>query len=102
MAKRIKSAIKRAQIAERNRQRNVAVRSEVKTRIKRTHEAAVSGEDPDKVVELLRKAISTIDRAARKGVLHRNAAARRKSRLAKALLAKGVSCHGTDKSSEIV
>lgn len=89
MAKRIKSAIKRAEISERNRQQNVAGRSEVKTRVKRVHDAATSGDDGAKTLELLKKAISTIDRAAQKGVIHRNAAARRKSRLVKALSEKG-------------
>lgn len=89
MAKRIKSAIKRAEISERNRQRNVAVKSEIKTRVKRVNEAMASGEDAAKTVELLKTAISKLDRAARKGIIHPNAAARRKSRLVKAAAAKG-------------
>jgi len=84
MANRIKSGIKRVQIAERNRLRNVAVKSEVKTRFKRVHEA-MKTEDQAQTVESLRKAISTIDRAVRKGVIHPNTAARRKSRLVKAV-----------------
>ena len=88
MAKRIKSGIKRTEIAARNHQRNVATKSEVKTRFRRVAEANAVG--ADNTVELLKKAISTIDRAARKGVIHPNAAARRKSRLIKALAAKGV------------
>ncbi len=91
MAKRIKSGIKRTEIAERNRLRNVAGKSEVKTRFKRVVEAAGAGEDSAKTVELLKKAIRTIDRAAHKGIIHPNTAARRKSRLVKALAAKGVS-----------
>ena len=90
MAKRTKSGIKRVEIAERNRQRNVAVKSEVKTRFKRVHEAMNHGGDQAQTPELLKVAISTIDRAARKGIIHPNAAARRKSRLVKALNAKTV------------
>ncbi len=91
MAKRIKSGIKRTEIAERNHQRNVACKSEVKTRFKRVVEASHAGEDSAKTVELLKRAISTIDRAAHKGIIHPNAAARRKSRLVRSLAAKGVS-----------
>lgn len=89
MAKRIKSGIKRVQVAERNRLRNVAVKSAVKTRIKRVHEA-MTGDDQARTADLLKMAISTIDRAARKGILHPNTAARRKSRLVKAFNAKTV------------
>lgn len=79
MAKRIKSGIKRVEIAERNRLRNVAVKSEVKTRVKRVHE--VMGNGGENASEVLKKAISTLDRAVKKGVLHQNTAARKKSRL---------------------
>jgi len=89
VAKRIKSGIKRVEIAERNRQRNVAVKSAVKTRIKRVNEA-MTGEDKALTADLLKVAISAIDRAARKGILHPNTAARRKSRLVKAYNAKTV------------
>lgn len=90
MAKRIKSGLKRVEVAERNRQRNVAVKSAVKTRIKRVNEAMTHGEDQALTADLLKVAISAIDRAARKGILHPNTAARRKSRLVKALNAKTV------------
>ncbi len=84
MANRIKSGIKRVQVAERNRLRNVAVKSEIKTRFKRVHET-MKNDDQAQTVENLRKAISTIDRAVRKGIVHANTAARRKSRLVKAV-----------------
>lgn len=90
MAKRTKSGIKRVEIAERNRQRNVAVKSEVKTRFKRAHEAVSNSEEQALTSELLKAAISTIDRAARKGIIHANTAARRKSRLVKTFNAKTV------------
>lgn len=80
MAKRIKSGIKRVEIAERNRQRNVAVKSAVKTQLKKANTAVAGTGD---VKETSVAAISSIDRAARKGVIHPNKAARLKSRLMK-------------------
>jgi small subunit ribosomal protein S20 len=80
MAKRIKSGIKRVEIAERNRQRNVAVKSEMKTRIKQAV-TALTGPAAEGNVAVT--AISAIDRAAKKGVIHPNKAARLKSRLMK-------------------
>ena len=81
MAKRIKSGIKRVEIAERNRLRNVAVKSEMKTRIKKANTAIESTETESKPVVIA--AVSTIDRAAKKGAIHPNKAARLKSRLMK-------------------
>jgi small subunit ribosomal protein S20 len=81
MAKRIKSGLKRVEVAERNRQRNIAVKSVVKTRIKQTLSAIeTTGAE---VQPAAITAISTIDRAAKKGVIHPNKAARLKSRLMK-------------------
>lgn len=74
----IKSQIKRNRQNEKARLRNKAVRSEVKTRIKRAEA------DPTDA-EATRKAMSTIDRARSKGVLHPNTAARKKSRLQRRL-----------------
>ena len=80
MAKRIKSGIKRVEIAERNRQRNVAAKSEVKTRIKQVKTAIDgSGDVPATAIT----AVSAIDKAARKGIIHPNKAARLKSRMMK-------------------
>jgi len=79
----IKSAIKRIEIAEKNRARNRAVKSSVKTAVRRFQEAAAS-KDSAKAKEALVKAVSQIDRAASKGVIHKNAAARKKSALMKA------------------
>ena len=59
---------------------NKAIRSELKTRERRAIEAAESG-DADAASEALRQAQKRIDMACSKGVLHSNAAARRKSRL---------------------
>ncbi len=79
----IKSQIKRNRTNEAARERNKSVRSEVKTRTK-SAEAAIA-EGSDDAAELTRAAIKAIDTAATKGVYHRNAAARRKSRLARSL-----------------
>lgn len=79
----IKSQIKRNRQNEKARLRNKAVRSELKTRVKNAEAAAASGDEA--AAPAATKAISTIDRAASKGVIHRNAAARKKSRLAKRL-----------------
>ncbi len=76
-----KQAIKRIGTAEKRRQRNQAVRSETRTFLKRARAAIV--QNPEESQEDLRAAISALDRAARKGVIHRNNAARRKSRLMK-------------------
>lgn len=62
--------------------RNRSLRSSVKTKITRFRRAATAGEE---LTELATTAISALDRAASKGVLHPRNAARRKSRLAKRL-----------------
>ena len=75
----IKSQIKRNRQTIKRTERNKAVRSEVKTRTKRAATAAAEG--ADNAEELARAAQKRIDTAAAKGVIHKNAAARRKSRL---------------------
>ena len=67
---------------EKRRLRNRAVRSRMRTFIKKAKLAIESG-DRELAEESVRQAISEIDRAAKKGVIHRNNAARRKSRLMK-------------------
>lgn len=76
----IKSQIKRNEQNEKRRVRNKAVRSDMKTRTKTVEAAAAAGADTD---EALRIAIARIDKAASKGVIHKNTAARKKSRLVK-------------------
>ncbi|MGH1504997.1 MAG: 30S ribosomal protein S20 [Acidimicrobiales bacterium] len=73
----IKSQIKRNRQNEKRRLRNRAVRAELLTREKSAEAAAGT----DNEAEALRLAIKRIDKAAQKGVLHKKAAARRKSRL---------------------
>jgi small subunit ribosomal protein S20 len=74
----IKSQIKRNRTNEKARMRNKSVRSAVKTTIRRFHEAVAAG-DADKAKEYARQAGRELDKAASKGVLHRNQAANRKS-----------------------
>jgi small subunit ribosomal protein S20 len=76
----IASQIKRNRQSERQRQRNQAIRSELKTRTRAAMIAAESG-DSDAAVEALRLAQRRIDTAVAKGVLHKKTAARRKARL---------------------
>jgi small subunit ribosomal protein S20 len=77
----IKSQIKRNRQNEKRAVRNKSVRSELKTRTKAA--AAAAAEGADNAAELTRLAVKRIDSAAAKGVIHKNAAARRKSRLMK-------------------
>lgn len=75
-----KQAAKRVRTSNLRRQKNRAVRSSIKSKIKNTIAA-----EPAKRAELLVESVSTIDKAAKAGVIHKNTAARRKSRLQKAL-----------------
>jgi small subunit ribosomal protein S20 len=79
----IKSQIKRNLQNQKRHERNKAVRSELKTRVKRAATAAESGADD--AVELARSAVRKLDKAAEKGIIHKNQASRRKSRLMKRL-----------------
>ena len=79
----IKSAIKKARQDEKRTARNRAVRSRMRTYVKQANTAIVTGEED--AVEAVRAAISELDRAAKKGIIHSNNAARRKSRLMKKL-----------------
>jgi len=77
----IKSQIKRNRQNEKRRVANKTVRSELRTRVKNALAAADEGaENLDAASSI---AMKRIDKAANKGVIHKNAAARRKSRLAK-------------------
>jgi small subunit ribosomal protein S20 len=77
-----KSAIKRAQQAEKRRLRNSHVKSTMKTQIKKAL-SALSENNAATIEPTAKAAIAYIDKAASKGVIHRNQAARRISRLAK-------------------
>jgi small subunit ribosomal protein S20 len=81
----IKSQIKRNKQNERARLRNKAVKAEVKTRTKSALTAAERNDDNS--VEALRLAVKRIDMAAAKGVIHKNQASNRKSRLMRRIAA---------------
>jgi small subunit ribosomal protein S20 len=78
------SARKRALQSENNRQRNRAYRSRMHTAIKQLR-TAIQAQDSVKARLLLPETIRIVDATAAKGVIHRNAAARTKSRLARAV-----------------
>ena len=80
----IKSAKKRVLVAERNRLRNQAFRTSIKTAVKKVLELA-KAEDKDALKSALSKAYQLCDKAVSKGILHKNTAARKKSRLTKAV-----------------
>lgn len=75
-----KSALKRIRTAEKKRLRNRPFRSAARTYVKKAELAIVAG-DQDAAQQAVATAVSTLDRVAQKGVIHRNNAARRKSRL---------------------
>ena len=75
-----KSAQKHTRSDERKRVRNLKVRSRVKTFIRKA-EQTITGSDSTLTLESVRQACAELDKAASKGVIHKNNAARRKSRL---------------------
>lgn len=83
----IKSQIKRNKTNEKARLRNKAVKSSVKTAVRAAREAVLAG-DTEKAVAAVRLAGKKLDKAASKGVMHKNAAANKKSALAKLVAAK--------------
>ncbi len=90
MAKRTASAKKQARASVRRTLRNRAVRSEVKTKIVKARRSLAGGPvaESDRYAIAL-EAIRSLDRAASKGILHRNNAARRKARLTRQLVKLG-------------
>lgn len=80
----IKSAKKRILVNRTKAERNKSIKSAVKTSIKKV-EAAVAASDKEAASNALVDAISTIDKAATKGVYHKNNASRKVSRLSKAV-----------------
>ncbi|MEJ5239625.1 MAG: 30S ribosomal protein S20 [Anaerolineales bacterium] len=80
----IKSQIKRNRQNEKRRLRNRMIRGQARSALKRALEAIESGQVTD---EIIRQAVKALDKAAEKGVLHKNNVARRKSRLMKRLAA---------------
>ena len=82
----IKSQIKRNKTNEKARERNKAVKSELKTGVRRTREAIAAG-DKAAAEKALAKASKKLDKAVSKGVIHENQAANRKSAIAKQVAA---------------
>jgi small subunit ribosomal protein S20 len=80
----IKSQIKRIKQNEKARQRNKAVKSELRTYVRKFREAADAG-DVEEATVALRLASRKLDKAVSKGVIHKNQAANRKSAIAKRL-----------------
>jgi small subunit ribosomal protein S20 len=78
----IKSQIKRIGTNKKAQERNKAVKSEVKTAVRATREAVVAG-DKAKATSALKVASKKLDKAASKGVIHKNQAANKKSAIAK-------------------
>ena len=79
-----KSAQKQERVASRRAQRNKSARSQVKTNIIKAEKLIFSGE-PKAAQEAVTTAVTSLDKAAEKGILHKNNTARRKSRLVKKL-----------------
>lgn len=79
-----KSAIKRIRTNERKRQRNRVYRSKTRTEVKKAQDQIAAGNKDDAIAQV-REAIALLDKSADKGVIHKNNAARRKSRLMKRL-----------------
>ncbi len=82
----IKSQIKRLRQNEKRRLRNRIYRGRARTMVKRARQAIESGE-LESARQALRQAVSALDKAAEKGILHKNNVARRKSRLMRRLAA---------------
>lgn len=82
----IKSAIKRNKQNEKRRLRNRVYRGSTRTYIARAR-VALDGQDPVAAEAATMTAVAALDKAAQKGVIHKNNAARRKSRLMKRLAA---------------
>ena len=82
----IKSQIKRNKTNIKATERNKAVKSELRTEVRRTREAVAAG-DKAAAEKALTKATKKLDKAASKGVIHANQAANRKSAIAKQVAA---------------
>ncbi len=83
----IKSAMKRVKITKTQNLRNRMIISDLKTALKKFDKALESGEEAA-INEMYTTAVSKVDKAVTKGVIHKNAANRKKAQLAKKLAAK--------------
>jgi small subunit ribosomal protein S20 len=80
-----RSALKRIRSSEKKRQRNRVFRSSARTYVKKARKLIIEQGRNEESEAAVRQAVSALDRAAQKGVIHKNNAARRKSRLMKML-----------------
>ncbi len=80
----IKSAKKRISVIKTKTERNKAIKSATKTAIRKVH-AAIAANDKEAAAEALSRAASAINKAASKGVYHKNTSSRKVSRLSKAV-----------------
>ncbi len=78
----IKSAIKRVNVNKKKNLENKSIKSQINTSVKK-FEDAVNAKDVERATKLYAEAVSVIDSAASKKVIHKNTASRKKSRLAK-------------------
>jgi len=91
-----KSAQKAARVAQRKAERNRPIRSSVKTYVTKARRLILEN-DLDAAQEVVKQAMTVLDKAAQKGVIHPNNAARRKSRLMKRLNAALAESQGQEK-----
>ncbi|MBE3587573.1 MAG: 30S ribosomal protein S20 [Thermoanaerobacteraceae bacterium] len=77
----IKSAIKRVRITRKRTLRNARLKSALRTAIRKFERTLAAGAGVEETRATLRRALVAIDKAVTKGILHKNAAARKKSRL---------------------
>jgi small subunit ribosomal protein S20 len=80
-----RSALKRIRSSEKKRQRNRIFRSSARTYVKKARQSIIEQGRTEESQAAVRQAISALDKAAQKGVIHKNNAARRKARLMKML-----------------
>ena len=78
----IKSVVKDVKKSHENHARNISAKSAMKTHVKKAKAAIATG-DAAEITTVLARTSSVIDKTAERGIIHRNAAARRKSRLMK-------------------
>ena len=94
----IKSQIKRNKTNEKARLRNKATKSSLKTAVKKFRTAADAG-DQEEITQTARSALTELDKAASKGIIHKNQAANRKSAMAKSIHKASAGAPGTASSS---
>lgn len=78
-----KSSMKRIRVSAKRAARNRVYRSSARTHVKKARHAILTGAAPEAQMAAIQEALSALDRAAERGVIHKNNAARRKSRLMK-------------------